>query len=317
MIRGTLIVASVLVLLGLAWAVADWARVNFVPSPKPRELPADAFVRHAGYEGLATRAMAAFDAMPESRRRAFIENLENNLGELDGELARLDDSRLSILCVGESHLGATRRFLAESVFPALAVDVLLLEIADDALLTMMSRIDSGEAEVPLLGVDIAAVVGAARRARPGVVIAGIDESASQKAQRVHRGYGSRDISIAGNLRSHLRRGKRHAVLFGALHCADQPNWMYRRIQLGEHRVSREEIRNVNIIGEHQDGTLEAFLAFIHAIGVERRQFMVADVAALDRLVFTWFPGLTRSFQRFDSVIVFREHDHSHSPLTPG
>jgi hypothetical protein len=317
LIRGTLIVASVLVLLGLAWIAADWARLNFVPSPKPRELPADAFVRHAGYEGLATRAMAAFDAMPASRQLALIENLEKNLGELGGELARLDDSRLSILCIGERHFGATRRFLAESVFPALAVDVLLLETPDDALPMMMSRIDAGEVEVPLLGADIAAVVGAARRARPGVVVAGIDESTSQKAQRIHRGYGSRDISIAGNLRSHLRRGKRHAVLFGALHCADQPNWMYRRIQLGEHRVSREEIRNVNIIGEHQDGTLEAFLAFIHAIGVERRQFMVADVAALDRLVFSWFPGLTRSFQRFNSVIVFREHGHGHSPLTPG
>lgn len=317
MVRGTLIVASVLVLLGLVWIATDWARSNFVPSPTPMEVPADAFVQHVGYEGMATRAIAAFDAMPLSRRRAFVENLRVNLGDLERELARLDGSRLSILCIGERHLGATRRFLAEAVFPALAVDVLLLETPDDALPMMMSQIRAGQPEVPLLGEDIAAVVRAARGARSDVVVAGIDESASQKAQRTHRGHGSRDLSIAGNLRSHLRRGKRHAVLFGALHCADQPNWMYRRIQLGEHRVSREEIRNVNIIGEHQDGTLEAFLAFIHAIGVERRQFMVADVAALDRLAFTWFPGLTRSFQRFDSVIIFREHEHSHSPFTPG
>lgn len=314
MIRGTLIVASVLVLLGLVWIAADWARLNFVPSPTPIQVPVDAFVQHAGYESLATRAAEAFEAMPASRRRAFVENLESNLGDLGAELARLDASRLSILCIGERHMGTTRRFLAQAVFPALAVDVLLLEVPDDALPLMLHRIDAGEAEVPLLGEDIAAIVRSARRARPAIVIAGIDESESQKAQRVHRGRGSRDISIAGNLRSHLRRTKRHAVLFGALHCADQPNWMYRRIQLGERRVNREEIRNVNVIGEHQDGTLEAFLAFIHAIGIERRQFMVTDVGALDRLVFTWFPGLTRSFQRFDSVIVFREHEHDHSRL---
>ena len=34
--------------------------------------------------------------------------------------------------------------------------------------------------------------------------------------------------------------------------------MYRRVRLGEHRVKREEIRNV--IGEHQDGPVEALKA---------------------------------------------------------
>jgi hypothetical protein len=147
-------------------------------------------------------------------------------------------------------------------------------------------------------------------------VAGIDETQSQKNQRIYRKQGSRDLSIAGNLRSHVRRGKRHAVIFGALHCADQPNWMYRRIRLGEHRVSREEIRNVNVIGEHQNGTVEAFLEFIHVIGVARRNFMIADTSALDSTLFTWFPALTRSFARFDSVIVFREHDHAHSRARP-
>ena len=317
MIRGPLIVVAAIVLLGLAWIVAQWARSHFVPSPVPIEAPADAFVRHVGYEELATKALAAFDAMPQSRRGALIDNLRSHLGNLDTELARLDASRLAILCIGERHLEATRRFLAEDVVPAIAVDVLLLEVSDDGWPAMRARIDAGDPEVPLLGADIAAIVRAARRVRPDVVIAGIDESGSQKAQRVHRDQGSRDVSIARNLRSHLRRGKRHAVLFGALHCADQPNWMYRRIQLGEHRVGREEIRNVNVIGEHQDGTLEAFLAFLHGLGIERRQFMIADVSALDRLIFTWFPGLTRSFQRFDSVIVFREHDHEHSPVRRG
>jgi hypothetical protein len=107
------------------------------------------------------------------------------------------------------------------------------------------------------------------------------------------------------------------VLFGALHCADQPNWMYRRIRLGERRVNREEIRNVNVIGEHQDGTLEAFLDFIDAIGVQRRNFMIADTSALDRLIFTLFPTLTNTFLRFDAIIVFQEHPHAHSRATLG
>jgi hypothetical protein len=315
--RGTLIVASALVLLGLAWLAAEWARLNFVPSPTPIEAPADAFIQHLGNETMAGRAVAAFAAMPESRRRELIENLHANLGVLETELAVLRASRLTILCIGERHMAATRRFLAEVLLATLPFDVLLLEASSDELAEIVRRIDAGEPRVLLLGEDIAAVVRSARRTNPAVVIAGIDESDSQKGQRIHRKRGSRDISIAGNLRSHIRRGKRHAVLFGALHCADQPNWMYRHVQLGEHRVRREEIRNVNVIGEHQDGPLEAFLEFIHVIGVPRRNFMIADTGALDRIIYTWFPALTQSFLRFDGVIVFREHAHAHSRARPG
>lgn len=311
MIRATLTGAAVVAVVGLAWLAVEWARSHFVPSPVPIEAPEDAFVRHVGYEELATRALAAFRAMPASRRQALSDNLRAHLGNLDEELTRLNASSLRILCIGERHMTSTRRFLAEAVFPVLAVDVLLLEVPDDAWPAMMARIEAGDRAVPLLGADIANVVRAAQDANSDLVVAGIDESASQKAQRIHRRQGSRDVSITGNLRSQLRRDKRHAVLFGALHCADQPNWLYRRIRLGEHRVTREAIRNVNVIGEHQDGTLEAFLAFLHGIGIERRQFLIANVGTLDRLVFTWFAGLTRSFQRFDSVIVFREHDHDH------
>lgn len=317
MVRTTLIVASVLILMGLAWSAAQWARLNFVPSPTPIEIPADAFVQHAGYEELATKVIEAFDAMPASRRRALVENLRANLGDLHEELKQLNASRLTILCIGERHMATTRRFLAEVMLPALTIDVLLLEAPGDALPEIMSRIDAGPAEVDLLDADIAAIVRSVRGTNPAIVIAGIDETATQKAQRVHRKRGSRDISITGNLRSHVRRGKRHAVLFGALHCADQPNWMYRRVRLGEHRVKRAEIRNINVIGEHQDGPLEALLVFIHAIGIERRSFLIADTGALDRLIYAWFPALTRSFLRFEAVIVFQEHAHTHSRATPG
>jgi hypothetical protein len=316
LIRGTLIVASVVALLGLAWIAAEWARMNFVPSPSPPEVPADAFVQHPGYEWITTNAIEAFAALPAGRREALLHNLRAHLGSLDEELARLDAAQWSILCIGESHLPTTRAFLATTLLPAIALDVLLLEISGGELPEIMRQVHAGAAEVPLLGVDIAAIVRSAERANPEIVIAGIDESPSQKAQRIYRKRGSRDLAITGNLRSQIRRGKRHAVLFGALHCADQPNWMYRRILLGEGRISRAEIRNVNIIGEHQDANVEAFLAFIHAIGIERRNFMIANTGTLDHLIFNWFPALTRNFLRFDSVIVFQEHAHAHSRHTP-
>jgi hypothetical protein len=317
MIRTTLIVASVSILLALAWITARWARLNFVPSPTPAAIPADAFVRHAGYGRLATKTIDAFDALPAHRRRVLVENLRANLGDLAENLKQLDASPLTILCIGERHMTTTRQFLAQVMLPALSIDVLLLETPSDALPEIIRQIDTGLAQVNLLDADIAAIVRSVRATRPTVVIAGIDETAAQKAQRLHRKQGSRDISISGNLRSQIRRGKRHAVLFGALHCADQPNWMYRRVRLSEHRVEREEIRNINVIGEHQDGPLEALLTFLHAVGIPRRNFLIADTGALDGLIYSWFPALTRSFLRFDAVIVFQEHAHSHSRATPG
>jgi hypothetical protein len=316
MIRRTMIVTALLAFLGLAWIAGEWARMNFVPSPTPIEVPADAFVQHPGYEAVTSKAIEAFDAMPASRQQELLGNLRDNLAALDVALARLDQSRLTILCIGESHLDSTRRFVAGILLPRLTIDVLLLEASSDTIPGIMTKVKEGQDQVPLLGADIAAVIRSARETNPAVIIAGIDESESQKAQRVHRKQGSRDLSIAGNLRSQIRSGKRHLVLFGALHCADQPNWMYRRIRLGEHRVRREEITNINVIGEHQDGTVEAFLAFIHSIGAGRRNFLIADTGSLDRLIFTWFPGLTRSFLRFDAVIVFQEHAHSHSRASP-
>lgn len=317
MVRIVSIVTLVLSLAGLAWLAADWAHLHFVPTPKPIEPPADAFVLHLGYETLTSRAVEAFMALPEPSRRALTENLRATLGDLDRGIAELASAPLTILCIGEHHIGTTRRFLAGTLFPALAVDALLLETSGDNMTEMLERIDAGAPEVPLLGEDIAAVVRAARRANPEVVVAGIDESDAQKRQRIYRGVGSRDRAITANLRSHLRKSKRHAVLFGALHCADQPNWMYRRVLIGEHRVSRDRIRNINVIGEHQDGTLEAFLEFIYLIHVPRRNFIITDTRALDPLIYSWFPALTRSFLRYDSVIVFQEHAHAHSPGIQG
>lgn len=315
--RVILILVLVLSLAGLAWIAAEWAQRNFVPSPKPIVPPENAFIQHPGYESLATRAVDDFADLPEPRRRQLLDNLRANLGELDAGIAGLASKPFTILCLGERHAATTRRFVATALIPTLAVDVLLLEAPDEEMSTILDRVDAGLPQVPLLGEDIAAVIRAARRANPNVVVAGIDESVAQKSQRVHRGKGSRDRAITSNLRSHLRKRKRHAVLFGALHCADQPNWLYRRIILGEHRVTRKRIRNVNLIGEHQDGTLEAFLEFIRVIGVARRNFMLTDTRALDPLIYSWFPGLTRSFLRFDSVIVFQEHSHAHFPSTHG
>jgi hypothetical protein len=235
-----------------------------------------------------------------------MENLGNALGSVDSGLALIADAEPNFLCVGEYHSSSTRRFLAEQIFTALPVDVLYLEIADDDLPGLVTRIDAGVDPVPLLGADIAAIVRAVRKSNPRVIISGIDESDAQQGEREVRKGGSRDQSITTNFRSRFRRGKRHAALFGSLHCTEQPNWMYVRIRDAETRMESGQTWNLNVIGAHQDGAVEAFLVFLSEIGLPRDAFMIADTSALDPLVYRWFPTLTRSFGRFRSAIVFPE-----------
>lgn len=306
MFRAALIAVTAALVLALAAIAGRWALENFVPSPRPIEIPADAPVRHPGYEALARRALRRFGALPAEERHGIRSNLRASLLPLDDWLASLARRRLELLCIGEHHEETTRRFLAERLFPRLPVDVLMLEATERELGRILEAMRAGTGRVALLGADVSGVIGAARRRNPSLAIAAIEEDESQRERRVARGRGSRDQSIVANLRSHLRRGKRHAVLFGALHCTDQPGWLFARIEATERRIRPGATLSVNVLGNHQDGTLEAFLVFLSEIGVEREQFAVPAPRALHPAVYEWFPALTRSFGRYGAAVVFDE-----------
>jgi len=316
-VRAVLIVVTGVLVLALAGIAVRWAFENFVPSPVPIEVPADAPIRHPGYEAMAERALRRFAELPAEKRREVEANLRESLSSLDDWLAALRQRRLELLCIGEHHEETTRRFLAERVFPYLPIDVLMLEATSIELERIVETTRAGLAHVPLLGADVSGVIRAARRRNSSLALAPIEESESQREHRMARGDGSRDRSIADNFRSHLRRGKRHAVLFGALHCTDQTGWLFTRIARTEHRIDPNATLNVNVLGSHQDGTLEAFLFFMHEIGVQRTVFAIPETSALHPAVYEWFPPLTRSFGRFRAAVVFDEDAFEISAVREG
>ena len=313
LLRFILAFVTLALLIALAVIAGRWARDHFVPSPAPIELPPDAPIRHLGFDRIAARALDDFRALPASQREAIASNLRTNVVPLSRWLEAVEQRGFGFLCVGERHEETTRRFLAEQVMPALSVDVLMLEVTQGELGAITERMHTGEARVPLLGADIAAVIRAARRRNPLLVLAGIEEESAQRAQRLERRRGSRDRSITGNFRSQLRPGKRHVALFGALHCTDQPGWLYARVGAAEHRLAGEVMLNLNVLGNHQDGTLEAFVAFLSTLGIASPDFVIPRTGALHRAIYEWFPPLTRSFGYFSAVIVFDEDRRGGSP----
>ncbi|MDX1432654.1 MAG: hypothetical protein R3286_09415 [Gammaproteobacteria bacterium] len=306
MLRFVLAFVTLALLIALGAIAARWARDHFVPAPAPVEVPADAPIRHLGFDIIAARALEEYRALPADGREAILANLRSNVVPLASWLDALEQRGYGLLCVGERHEDATRRFLAERVLPSLGVDVLMLEATSDELAAITKRVYANEKRVTLLGADIAAVIRAARRRNPYLVLAGIEEHPAQRTQRQDRRQGSRDRSITANLRSHLRPGKRHVAIFGALHCTDQPGWLYARIGAEEHRLARGDMLSVNVLGRHQDGTLEAFVWFLDSLGIATGDFAVPRTAALHRAVYEWFSPLTRSFAYYQAVVVFDE-----------
>jgi hypothetical protein len=64
--------------------------------------------------------------------------------------------------------------------------------------------------------------------------------------------------------------------------------------------------NVQVLGEHQNGPLEAFVYFLDEIGIEKRNFVIPDTSALHPHIYELFQLLKRQIlEKYCSLIVFR------------
>jgi hypothetical protein len=140
-------------------------------------------------------------------------------------LQQINQANVEFLCMGERHTSEFRQFLATTIFPALEIDVLMLEADADEAERIVTAVNAGAKPVNLLGVDIAPILIAVQRRNPDVAIVGVDETRQQTAWknleqvRSDRRRLSRDGFIAQNIRAQFTSGKRHVALFGAEHCA--------------------------------------------------------------------------------------------------
>ncbi len=186
------------------------------------------------------------------------------------------------------------------------IDVLFFEATPRKLEHIMKRVEEGRTYVPLLNADISKIIHAARANDPSIIFGGIEETKRQRVYRYQYLNGSREESIKINFWNKFRTGKCHVVLFGALHCTNKPDWLFGSIRNSVPLSIAVKMLNIRVLGEHQDGPLEAFIFFLDQIGFEHKDFVIPDTSSLHPLIYEWFLLLTQqTLKQFHTLIVFR------------
>jgi len=285
-------------------SVYDWIKAEY--PRRPTGPTSSERIQHPFYHEEAARALKRFSRLPKSEKAAIKQNLESNLISMEQWLTRLGQSNYRIMCMGELHEESTRNFLAEEFFAKFSTDVLLLEATPEDLKRLIKRMDAGRDYFPLLDADIMKLLRSVKNRNPAVKIRGIEETdEQQKGKHGHRI--SRDQSIAHNFWDRFQPGRFHVILFGALHCTNEPNWLFKHLSIHASLPLKERMLNVWVLGEHQNGPVEAFVYFLDEIGIEKKHFVIPDTDALHPRIYGMFPMLNRqTLEKYRCLIVFRK-----------
>jgi len=280
------------------WIVAEYPR-------RPTQLPSSERIQHPFYHEEAVKALQRFSRLSKREKNSIIESLQSGLISMDQWLKHLDKSKLLIICIGELHKESTRKFLAEEFFAKFSFDVLLLEATPNRLERLNKRLDAGLEYFPLLDADILNVLRAVKDRNPDIKICGIEETDEQE-KRHDSHSNSRDKAIAENFWNRFHPDKIHIILFGALHCTNESNWLFQNLRSYAHLPLKNQMLNVQALGEHQNGPLESFVFFLDEIGVEKNHFVIPDTNSLHPRIYELFQWLTQQILlKYRSLIVFR------------
>ena len=290
-------------LILLFLSVYDWI-VEEYPR-RPTKPPSLERIQHPFYHEEVADALQRFSRLPKREKAAIKENLESSLISMEQWLTHLGQSDYQIMCMGELHEESTRNFLAEEFFAKFSTDVLLLEATPKKLKRLIKRMDAGRDYFPLLDADIMKILRTVKDRNPAIKIWGIEETdEQQKGQHGH--VNSRDQSIAHNFWDRFQPGRLHIILFGALHCTNEPNWLFKHLCNQASLPIKERMLNVRGLGEHQNGPLEAFVYFLDEIGIEKKHFVIPNTNSLHPRIYEFFQLLNRqTLEKYRSLIVFR------------
>jgi hypothetical protein len=287
-----------LLLSAYDWIVEQYPERPAKPSISDR-------VQHSFYHEEAVEVLQRFSRLPKSEKAAIKENLESRLISVEQWLTHLDQSDYRIICLGELHEESTRDFLAEEFFAKFRADVLLLEATPKELKRLIKRADAGRDYFPLLEADITNILRTVKHTNPAIKIWGIEQTDEQQEEE-QGGSNPRDQSIAHNFWQRFQPGRRHIILFGALHCTNESNWLFNNLCNRAPLPLKERMLNVQVLGEHQSGPLEAFVYFLDEIGIEKKTFVIPDTRVLHPHVYEFFPSLSQqTLEKYCSLLVFR------------
>ena len=283
----------------LSLSIYDWIIEEY--PRRPAKPPSSKRIQYPFYHEEVAKALQRFSRLPESEKAAIKNSLKSNLISMEQWLTRLGQADYQVICMGELHEESTRNFLAEEFFAKFSTDVLLLEATPKNLKRLIKRMDAGRDYFPLLNADIMKILRTVKDRNPTIKIWGIEETEEQQ-----KDSNSRDQSIAHNFWGRFQPGMLHIILFGALHCTNEPNWLFKNLCNQATFPLKERMLNVRVLGEHQNGPVEAFVYFLDEIGIEKKHFVIPDTNALHPRIYELFQMLNRQIlKKYRSLVIFR------------
>ena len=290
-------------IITLLWVGYGWFKQEY-PNP-PRQTQNTSRVQHPFYHHQAENALRSFLSLSNNKKKAIRENLESNLLPIDDWLKQLNESDFQVLCLGELHEESTRNFLAKRFFPIVKPEVLLLEATPKELKHFRKKLAAGRTYFPLLGADILSILRAATAVNPKIRIYGIEETKKQNKEEMPV-CGTRDSNISNNFWKIFQPGKRHVILFGALHCANESCWLFENLREMASPSLKSKMTNMWVLEEHQYGPLEAFIYFLDRIGIARKSFVIPETQNIHPAVLELLPFLDhRIIKIYQTLIAFR------------
>lgn len=296
--------ASALLLALLAATALRWATEHFTDAPSRPPVFDDPRLSHHQAAHLARAAVRAWRELPPYERRALAEALAASTTGLDRWAAQTA-ARAGLVCLGERHADATRRFVARKILPRLAPQTLMLETGAPELAAILERHRHGE-PATLLGADLGPILDAAADLAGRPLLVGIDESAAERKRRAHAedpGTSREDILVA-RVRKHWRDGAQHVVLFGALHCRDLPGWMFRRIARSDPRIAGAGMLGVTLLERDEQPGAQMLFYLLEEMGLDADVVVIPDISRFPRQIQAWLPPAAGALAGFDSAILF-------------
>jgi hypothetical protein len=287
----------------LLFQIHEWIQTNY---PRPTANPENINqIQHPYYHDQAVDSLKRFLSLSKSEKSEIKSNLESNLISMKRWQNLLDRLDYEIICIGELHDESTRDFLADNFFADFDTSVLLLETTPDQLNVLIKRMNSGRFYFPLLTADIMGILRTVSRRNASVQIYGIEETSQQQREQSTESS-SRDKSIALNFWKSYQPGMRHIVLFGALHCAKEQHWLYQNLMDQATFPLKNRMLSVFVLGEHQNGPLEAFLFFLDELGIDKESFAIPWPNRLHPRILELFQSLNKQvLEKYDTLVVYR------------
>lgn len=262
-------------------------------------------IQHPNYHNISKLALANLRTLAPAEQRIVYNNLLDNLWSVQQWKDALSKYNNAILCLGESHLEATREFMANQLFNTFEIDNLYLETTKPRLQKTIEKVNSNSDYYPLLGADILQLLRVALKRNPDMSLYSIEASPAQmRADK--QGISSREQSIFDNFLVNNHAHSQRVVLIGGLHCANKAHWFFARLQKQTQGADKPKLINTQIFNEHQDGPIEAFVYFLDELALAKGDFVIADTTAFSTQITRWFALSQRvTFKPYQSIIIYR------------